>query len=578
MKKIFYFLIILLGMFLNSCEKDFLDKTPLDEISDPDFWNTATDLELYLNGLYDDIEGWWVSGGGKAPTYDVGTDLALPPPNAYGDDWTPRLDGVINVPASGGGWSWGNVRRINYFLENANRIKENDPMVDHYIGEGYLFRAWFYYELFRNFGALPIITKPVSTEDEDILYGSRSSRTEVADFILSDIDKAISKLKYGHELTAHGNRFSKDIALLFKARVALYAGTWEKYHQGTVFGGETDGSDYLQQAANAAKQVIDDGNYHLVTGDPNTVYFELFNKVDYAGNPEVLFFKHYNREDYGTNFSNQLWNWPNGYGITLDMTRFYLCKDGLPTAVSPLFVGDSILPLIEINRDPRLAQTIMVPGDIRRIDGTDTVYYYNPDLYNCGTGIESQKFRLIKVDPAVGPHNHDVDYILFRFAEALLIYAEAKAELGTLTQADVDLTINQLRDRVGMPHLILGSITPDPNWPDYGYPLPDYLYEIRRERVTELYGEGFRFDDLMRWRAHNYWIGKRFIGPYYTDELKQVDANMPANDDGYLDPLKYRLTGPNGGYGFNPERDYLLPLPINELTLNPDLTQNPGWE
>jgi len=128
-----------------------------------------------------------------------------------------------------------------------------------------------------------------------------------------------------------------------------------------------------------------------------------------------------------------------------------------------------------------------------------------------------------------------------------------------------------------MPHLVLGSITQDPNWPDYGYPLSDELYEIRRERVTELYGEGRRFGDLMRWRAHNYWVGKRFIGTYYTDELKQVDANMLANEDGYLDPLMNALTGPGGGYGFNPEKDYLLPLPTNELTLNPNLQQNPGW-
>mgnify|MGYP001062317813 CR=1 FL=1 len=576
MKKLLYIIILFSGIFLYSCE-DLLDRTPLDQISDPDFWSSEADLQLYLNRLYDGIEGWWVSGGGKAPTYDTGTDLVLPPPNVYGDDWTPRLDGVVQIPASGGGWNWTNIRNINYFLENADRVEEGGDMVDHYIGEGYLFRAGYYFELLKKFGDLPIITKPVSTDDEDILYGSRNSRTEVTDFILGDIDMAISKMKYGHELTAHGTRYSKDIALLFKARVALYVGTWEKYHQGTVFGGDTDGSGYLQQAANAAKQVIDDGNYSLVTGDTSNVYAELFNKVDYTGNPEVLFFKHFDRETYGSDFSNQLWNWPNGYGLTQDLTRYYLCSDGLPTDVSPLFVGDSIFSLVEVNRDPRLVQTIMIPGDIRRIEGTDTTYYDNPDLYNCGTGYESQKFRHIIVDPAVGVMNHNVDYILFRFAEALLIYAEARAELGLLTQDDVDLTINKLRDRVGMPHMVLGSITPDPNWPDYGYPLSDELYEIRRERVTELYGEGFRFDDLMRWMAHNYWVGKRFIGTYYTEELKEVDPNMLANEDGYLDPLMNSLNGPNGGYGFNPDKDYLLPLPTNELTLNPNLGQNPGW-
>ncbi len=576
MKKISYFIIILLGIFLYSCE-DFLDRTPLDQISDPDFWSTETDLELYINDFYDLLEGWWVAGGGKAPTYDTGTDLALPSPNAYGDEWTPRMDGVINVPASGGGWNWRNVRNINYFLENAERVDDDSPVTDHHIGEGHWFRAHFYFELLKSFGDLPIITKPVGADDEDILYGSRSSRTEVADFILSDLDMAISKMKYGYELADHGTRLSKDLALLLKARVALYEGTWEKYHQGSVFAGKTDGSAYLQLAADAAKQIMDSENYYLVTGDTSSVYFELFNQVDYAGNPEVMFFKHFDREKYGDQFSNQLWNWPNGYSLTQDLSRFYLCIDGLPTAVSPLFVGDSVFSLLEVNRDPRLAQTFQIPGDIRRIQGTDTTFYDYPLLIDAATGYESQKFRMIHVDPAIGPNNQNVDYIWARFAEVLLIYAEARAELGTLTQADIDLTINKLRDRVGMPYLVMGSITPDPNWPDYGHSISDVLQEIRRERVTELYGEGFRFHDLMRWRAHQYFVGKRFTGTYYTDELRAVDDGLPFNEDGYLDPLMYILTGPNNGYGFEFGRDYLLPLPTNELTLNPNLGQNPGW-
>ena len=587
MKKILYFiLVLLLGIFIYSCEKDFLDRTPLDEISDPDFWKTQTDLELYLNRFYDDdeFEGWWPAGGGMAPTLDNGTDMAYESLNVYYDTYTKRLDGMLTVPASGegydwgGGWDWENIRNINYFLANADRVEESGDMVDHYIGEGHCFRAIFYYALFRDFGALPIITEPVEVDDENILYGSRSSRTEVFDFILSDLDEAISKMKYGKDLTHHQTRLSKDIALVYKARACLFEGTWEKYHQGTAFAGSTDGSAYLQMAADAAKQVIDDGNYSLVTGDPNSVYFELFNKMDYTGNPEVMFFKHYDRLTYGTSFSNQMWNWPNGYGWTHEILKNYLCADGLPIAVSPLFQGDDSLSVIEINRDPRLAQSIMVPGDPRYIDGTDTTFYDVPELFGCPTGYESQKFRYWWVDPQRGIENHDVDYIFMRFAEPLLIYAEAKAELGTITQGDVDMTINQLRDRVDMPHLTLGSITVDPNWPDWGYALSDILQEIRRERVVELLGEGRRFEDLMRWRAHNLWYGKRFTGTFYTPALKASNPNIEENAQGFLDPFALWLNGPNGGYGFNANRDYLAPLPINELTLNPNLDQNPGWE
>ncbi len=345
-----------------SCNEDFLERTPLDQISDPEFWQSEADLELYLNNFYDSFEGWWVSGGGAAPTYDRGSDLALPNPNSYGNDWTPRLDGAVNVPASGGGWNWTNVRNINYFIENVDRVEGGGTMTDHYIGEGHFFRAWFYFELLKDFGDLPIITVPIDADNEDLLYGARDDRTDVFDFILSDIDMAISKMKYSSELATPGTRLSKDIALMFKARAALYEGTWEKYHQGSVFAGKTDGTAYLQQAAAAAKQIMDDGHFSLITGDPSSVYFNLFNKTNYAGNQEVLFYKHFDREAYGSNFSNQLWNWPNGYGLTQDLTRFYLCEDGLPTAVSPLFVGDSTLALVEINRDPRLAQTITGSG------------------------------------------------------------------------------------------------------------------------------------------------------------------------------------------------------------------------
>ena len=147
----------------------------------------------------------------------------------YGGSLTNRLDGTVTVPSSGGGWNWDDVRRANYFLENADRAPSGG-MLNHYIGEGHFFRAWFYFELLRDFGDLPIIDETVNVDNENILYSSRSSRTEVVDFILSDLDQAISMM----ETYAGPSRVNKDVARLFKARVALYEGTWEKYHQGTV--------------------------------------------------------------------------------------------------------------------------------------------------------------------------------------------------------------------------------------------------------------------------------------------------------------------------------------------------------
>ncbi len=574
MKRILYIILILSAEIItNSCE-DFLERTPLDQISDPEFWTSETDLELYVNSLYEYFEGYGGVGGGGAWTKDCGTDIVLESASAFWDTYTNQLDGTLSVPGSGGGWSWNKIHQANNFLENAVRVPKGG-LVDHYIGEGYFFRAYFYFDLLRKFGDLPIFYRTISEDDLEELYGSRSPRTDVVDFIIMDLDSAIAKMNFGYETAP--SRLNKDIATLFKARVCLYEGTWEKYHSGTVFEGDTDGTDYLLLAANAARAVIDSGNYSIVTGDINSVYNNLFNQTDYSTHAEVMFYEHYDWFAYGNEFGNQLSSWPNGYGITHEMIQMYLCTDGLPYALSPLYQGDS-LNLIEINRDPRCAQTVMVPGDLVATSLTDTTFYSLPKIKDCPTGYESQKFRRPQIESETGGLSRDVGYIFFRYAEALLIYAEAKAELETLSQDDLDMSINLLRDRVGMPHLTLGSITSDPNWPDYGYTLPDYLYEIRRERTLELYGEGYRFDDLMRWRAHSLWYGKRFTGTYYTDEIRGVDKNQPFNDDGYLDPYQLILNGPNGGYGFNEERDYLLPLPILELSLNDNLDQNPGWE
>ena len=166
--------------------------------------------------------------------------------------------------------------------------------------------------------------------------------------------------------------------------------------------------------------------------------------------------------------------------------------------------------------------------------------------------------------------------IVFRYAEALLIFAEAKAELGTITQEDLDRTINKLRDRVEMPHLVMSSIEADPNW---DFPsLTPIINEVRRERRVELALEGYRHDDLMRWRAHELFVNKRPLGAKFIQEHYPTlvpGESVYLDENGYVDFFQKGLPG---GYGFKPERDYLYPIPSNELTLNDKLTQNPGWE
>ena len=577
MKKIFYIMMLSVGVgiIFSSCKKEFLDLTPKDQISAPEFWKSTQDMELYVNGLYSVLPGWNTSGSGGNPLLDAGTDVAI----SVGL-WLPtknRLDGAVNIPSSGGGWSWTSVRNVNYFLENASNVPDGG-LKDHYIGEAYFFRAWNYFTLLKQFGDLPIITKTLSATDQDILLSSRSSRTDVVNFIISDLDMAVSKLKKKNEVPAQ--RISRDIASLFESRVALYEGTWEKYHEKDAFKGKTNGDAFLAKAAQAAKAVIDGGTYLLTTGDPNQVYYNIFNQVNLSSNPEILLWRSYSSAQ-GDAFTNELWNWPHGSGYTQEMVRMYLSKDGLPIGLSPLYKGENDLRTVTVNRDPRMAQSIMTPGDAITINlKNDTTKYTLPILggaQNDPTGYESKKFRRPQLDPATGKPSGELAYIIFRYAEALLNYAEAKAELGQLTQSDVDISINKLRARVGMPNLILASIATDPAWPDYGYSLPDYLYEVRREREVELLSEGFRLDDLMRWRADKLFVGKRPKGAYYSAEIKAAYPNLAVDANNFIDPYKTTLTGPNGGWGFNPAKNYLQPVPTNELTLSTALKQNPGW-
>ena len=504
---------------------------------------------------------------------DAGTDMAITVGLFLGVK--NRLDGAINIPSSGGGWSWGNIRNVNYFLANSERVKSG-TFKDHYIGEAYFFRAYNYFNLLKQFGDLPIVKTPLNVNDEAALYGARSSRTDVVNFILSDLDLAASKLKKKSEVPAQ--RISRDIALILKSRVALYEGTWEKYHQNDAFKGKTDGSAFLATAAAAAKSVIDGAVYKLTTGNTSQVYYELFNQVNLNSNSEVMLWRGYSSS---LQYNNALSAWPNGSGFTQDMVRLYLCTDGLPIGLSPLYQGEKDIRDLIKNRDPRFVQTVMNPGDPVTITlKNDTTKYTLPLLGGAQTGptgYEAQKFRRPQLDPATGVASAEVAFIIFRFAEALLNYAEAKAELGQLTQADVDLTINKLRARVGMPNLLISGIQQDPNWPNYGYPISKELHEIRRERAVELMTEGFRLDDIMRWAAHKLVQGKRPKGIYYSDEIKKAFPNLPVDAGNFLDTYRTTLVGPSSTWGFDPAKHYLLPIPINELTLNPALKQNPGY-
>lgn len=563
---------------LSACTEDYLDRYPLDEIAPQTFWKTPNDLKLYANSFYGAFpvhSGW--SGG--VFWFDNNSDNMIP------GTYNSRLAGNWNISTSDDDWKWGDIRSVNYYLTSAATVEGDQTLIDNYVGEGHFFRALLYFKMVKKFGDVPFDSKALSTDSEE-LYDARTPRKAVVDSIIADLDVAIAKLPAVDKAEAF--RVNKDVALALKARICLFEGTWEKYHAGTDYGvSGSDGTNYLELAAETAKKIIDDGHYSLYnTGNVDDTYYTLFNQVDLSGNSEVIFWKKYD-VDLGVthNVHRYIPRIGGNTGLSKSLVDSYLDTDGQPIALSSLYQGEGSLEDITADRDPRLSQTLYLPGAAKEIkNGELTVVFEKPDLEKTGSARNTSGFQLRKggspdYEQQKAGGVGTTASIIYRYAEILLIYAEAKAELGTLTQADLDMTVNLLRDRVNMPHLQLDNIANDSNWQ---FPsLSPIINEIRRERRVELACEGFRFDDLMRWRAHDLFVGKRlkgfkFIGSNLENEYDIViGETLLVDGDGYIDPYLKVLPS---GYQFKPGRDYLMPIPTNELTLNPELGQNPGWE
>lgn len=576
MKNTFFLYIFFIICGFASCKK-FVDRPPQDRITDQQMTFSVTEMKLYSNQFYTGLPGWGpgeFSGGvfwGDNPTDNM--IMGVYNSNA-------QISGTITVPDQGGGWDWGNIRATNYFLANYHVTKEPAVNINTYVGEIYFWRAYFYYQKLKAFGDVPWYNRPLNTNDTVELRAPRQKRNVIADSILADLDMAISLLDPAGK--AEPLRINRGAALIFKSRVALYEGTWEKYHDGTAFGvGNPDPAKYFREAAEAAEELIATGQYSIpAQDDPKWNYWRIFNQKDLSSNPEIILWKKYDKALGFTHAAQNLLPYEGtNTGISKQMVDSYLATDGLPISLSPLYEGDDSITRAVKNRDPRLSQTIFVRGYPRVISGGDTIIKFSePDINLPGGQKSTTGYQIFK---GVAPDDADrtgasTASVVFRYAEALLNYAEAKTELGEATQEVLDASINKLRDRVGMPHL---NVTVGFNDPDWDFPeLSPLLNEVRRERRVELGIEGYRFDDLMRWRGHRL-VKRPLYGAKYSQFIgKDFDPQLPAlplNDDGYIFP--YKNTPAANGWQFDENKHYLLPIPSNELVLNPNLEQNPNY-
>lgn len=581
---------------LSSCDS-LLDKTPLDRVTQFDYFKTRSDLELFTNPYYNNLLD-------KTP-YDEQSDLLVQLTLSdilYGGN-------KRTVPNTGGGWSWTDLRRINTLLEYVDKCDDKEAVTE-FTALSQFFRAAFYFDKVKRFGDVPWYDKQLGSSDPE-LYKPRDSRELVMTKMIEDIDNAINSGGLTEKVTPY--RVNKWAALALKARFCLFEGTYRKYHGINLEG--HDYTYYLEEAAKAAKTIIDEGPYKIYsTKDADKDYMMLFAQEDASPEEYILAIRNgYDAQVYHNATAYTLLATQGRPGYTRKFINMYLMKDG--TAFTSRTDGWQTLPFAEEvkDRDPRLAQSIRTPGykriGAKRVQG--------PDLGITITGYQPIKF--VQDTTASGGQidrndRSTCDMPVFRYAEVLLNYAEAKAELGTLTQDDLEISINKIRERVKMPKLIMATANSEPDWylssKEYGYPNvtgpnKGVILEIRRERAVEMIQEGLRLDDLRRWKA-GYCIDQPISGMYFTGP-----GEYDLSGDGNIDLILYTagstkpqdtegvsvyelgsdiiLSDGNKGYvyyhktvenlrtAFNEDRDYLYPIPSGERSLNPNLAQNPGW-
>lgn len=597
MKRLSYFLYIGLICLTGSCD-DSLDRFPKDGLAPENYFNNETELKTYSNQFYWMLPG---AGLGYGENSDVAINFAL----------SPEIQGTRIVPNSGGGWDWGGLRNINTLLKYSHRCK-NIEIKEQYEGVARFFRTWFYFNKIKRFGDVPWCDKVLESNDPE-LFKARDSREIVMQNILEDIDFAIEKLPTNKSV----DRVTKWTALALKSRLCLFEGTFRKYHG-------LDGWEfYLQQSVEASSSFIENAPYGVWQGStkPYRDLFASYNAID----EEVILARDYSRElkvFHDANF--HLRGTTSGRpGLNKKIVNSYLMKDGSRFTEKEGWETASYVAEMK-DRDPRLTQTIVEPGHIRVKDETNTVLA--PDFLASTTGYQIQKWDAGAAGD--GWQCSFNDFIVFRAAEVYLNYAEAKAELGTLTQGDLDISIKKIRDRVGMPNMdmAVANANPDPylSSKETGYPQvtganKGIILEIRRERTIELIMEGFRYDDIVRWKEGKV-FEQEFYGMYFEPFTEGSGENMyrcyDMNGDGviadrtdYVDICLYTGTKPKVkgiiyyykiGETFNLEdgiggriichkqteqkrvwdnaKDYLYPIPVQERMLNKNLTQNPGWK
>ena len=591
-------LAIVLG--LSSC--DFLDRTPKDKLAPENYFRNEQDFKLFSNSFYNDLFN-------KEP-YNKQSDVFFQK-GVLSDELMGGVAREIPTGVGTGGWGWSVLRKINTMLGNMDKC-DDQAVVKQYTGLAKFFRARFYYDKVKRFGDVPWYDRELGSKDED-LYKTQDSREFVMSKMLEDIDEAIESLPSAVS-TYRVNRWA---ALMLKAQFCLYEGTYRKY-RGLEYPEGLKSDDYLRLAAEAAEEIIDKGPYSFAAD-----YGELFREPDADKNEFILAIRMDQAISCVHNSTAYACMATQGNpGFSKKFIDSFLMSDGSRFTDKEGWETMQFADEVK-DRDPRLAAIIRMPDQVR---STDKYTMVGPDLSVTSSGFQMDKYVM---DGSKYPTTERVDMSfndipVYRFAEAHLIYAEAKAELGQFRQDEADKSINKLRARVNMPKMVVDNLTVDPYLVSekYGYlTLAEKnpsnlaaLLEIRRERTIELVLEDSnRWDDIVRWKEGRCFLqplqGIYFPGPgeydltgdgqpdiLLYDTAKEPDSKISykvqiqeIEIDGKYVPCTNGVVLSEGRSGyidmhrlknrsFDEDRDYLYPIPLEDRQLNPNLKQNPGWK
>lgn len=549
-------ILVIVILLFSSCGKN-LNLDPQDTINDAQFWKTPTDFKLAANDLYNGLDRFGFE--------DQESDIAFSNSN-------PISNGSYQPAETSSRWnaSYTYIRSSNVVIDKGAGFSDRQIMV--YVAEARFFRAWYYWKIYRIYGGVPLIDKALEVNDPG-LFAPRSSRQETVDFMLKDLEIAAAVLPQQKELQqADIGRITRGAAQALAARIALFEASWAKSR------GMPGSARYFELAASSASAVMDANQYRLYDGHGVESYRYLFLEPGDDA-PECILDRRYERSILGHDIPYQYDS--DGYNPTKKLADMYLDKTGIPiTHPSSVFKGYATFTSEFEERDPRMTMTIIVPGTLtnRVFHAINKVANW-PDKpqRNFNTGYMLYKF--MSEDPIAnngGQHADeslfDFDKHLIRYAEVLLIYAEAWFEMnGSISDAQLDRSINLLRKRANMPGLSNAFVASNNL---------SMRQEIRRERTVELALEGFRYDDLRRWKTAELELREDIKGikikntewqnrsPYNTYHFQSK-----TDHDGFLIVETQR--------NFDAIKHYLQPLPTREVAFYSSngfsLVQNPGW-